>query len=105
MIQCISEDGSATMATLMLKPQGGKVITLTAFDKVLKKIAEVDGLDTQKSLLKSRPFGLQYHDGIIQSIRRYQYSAIIVLKLSFISTVMLARGTKLHCVYTLVIYI
>ena len=34
MIQCISNEESATMATLTLKPLSGKVITLKAFDKI-----------------------------------------------------------------------
>ena len=40
--------------------QSGKEITVRAFDKVLKKIAEVEGPVTLKSLLKACPFGLKY---------------------------------------------
>ena len=71
-VQCISEgDNLAAMATLILKPESAKPITLRAFDGVLKKIADVrDAPVTLKSLLKARPFAIQYDNGIIQSIRR-----------------------------------
>ena len=52
------------MATLALKPQGRKLITLKVFDS----FEEVEGPITHKSLLKACPFGLLYSDGIIQSI-------------------------------------
>ena len=59
------------MATLTLKPENAKTITLRAFDGVLKKIAGVtDTHVTIKSLLKAQPFGMHYDSGIIQSIRR-----------------------------------
>ena len=67
MIQRISDAEKGVMATLTLKPQGGKTITLRAFNKVLKSIAEVTGFVTHKSLLKAHPFGMQYEDGIIHS--------------------------------------
>ena len=68
-VQCITEgDNRAVMATLIVKPEGAKSITLQAFDGVLQKIAEAPV--TLKSLLKARPFGIQYDNGIIQSIRR-----------------------------------
>ena len=35
------------MATFTLKPQGGKEITVKAFDKVMKKITKVEGPVTQ----------------------------------------------------------
>ena len=48
-----------------------KPITLRAFDAVLKNIEEVTNAPvTLKSLLKACPFGIQYDNGIIQSIRR-----------------------------------
>ena len=40
--------------------------------QAMKKIAEVTDEDTPvtiKSLLKARPFGIQYDSGIIQSVR------------------------------------
>ena len=58
MIQCICDAEKGVTATLTLKPQGGKTITLHAFNKVLKSIAEVTRPVTHKSLLKAHPFGM-----------------------------------------------
>lgn len=65
MIQRISDAEKGVTATLTLKSQGGKTITLRAFNKVLKSIVEVTRPVTHKSLLKAHPFGMQYEDGII----------------------------------------
>lgn len=72
-MQCIADCKRNLRATLRLKFNGGDVKTLQAFERVVEDIAQKTGEEVSMvTLLKSKPFCMEYGDGTIRSVSRLQ---------------------------------
>ena len=69
MVQSLSDCHKGVMACVIVKSENN-TLTLRVFDKVITAIMDNQREVTPRELLRARPFGMHFQDGIIRSIRR-----------------------------------